>query len=154
MIKKSIIVDIDNTVSVLPQDRQKVLDTCPIDWQKYYSLDFSNDKPIMPIIDLIKNYTYCFNYRIVFCTARREHLYETTYRWIIDNFKPFNDPFTLLMRPETNNECSAILKLSLLKQHFDNDFSSIVFAIDDHYDVVSAYKKAGILSLQIHIANT
>ena len=81
-MKRNVIVDIDGTISVVG-DRVKFLKMNPPDYDSFYESSF-DDEPIEEIVNLVQLLSY--NFKIIFCTSRRESVRKITSRWILNNF--------------------------------------------------------------------
>ena len=77
-MKNTVIVDIDGTISKVG-DRLKYLQESPKNWDAFYDACFE-DEPILEVVDLVK--VLSNEYRIVFCTGRRESTRKDTSKWL------------------------------------------------------------------------
>ena len=68
-MKNFIVVDIDGTIANGEHRVHHILQE-PKDWDAYYS-KCDGDKPIWPIVNLVKTLDLC-GHPIVFCSGRRE----------------------------------------------------------------------------------
>ena len=82
-IKKIVICDIDGTIAD-NEHRQELLNSYK-DWDKFF-LAMKDDKPIMKVIDLIKQKQIEGKY-ISFITGRPERYREMTLDWLKEYFK-------------------------------------------------------------------
>ena len=133
-MKKYVIVDIDDTISIVSRKRKKYFETNQqIDWDSFYKESF-NDKPILDIIDLVYS-LYLWNFTIVFCTARSERVRKITEYWINKYFEPeVLKSGMLLMRPDDDERKDYIVKIAMLKKA-NIKFENKAFEIDDSLTV-------------------
>lgn len=142
MGKRTVIVDIDGTISI-PGGRLKYLQQEPKDWDSFYA-DCFDDKPIPEMVDLVTRLYY--NYRVVFCTGRRERCREKTVNWLKNNSSVL-DLCPLLMRKDGDLRPDAIIKPELIAEA-GIDLNDIAFVIEDRKSMVDKYREMGLLVLQ------
>lgn len=154
MTKQIVVVDIDGTIA---NDRERAnkwltdetymqFDTDR--WDGYYS-ECSLDKPIQPIIDLVK--TLSKTYRIIFCTGRRESCRKDTVRWLLEAglITPgVNEGTLILMRPDGNHEKDWTLKPKLLEEFFIKK-EDVAFILEDRNRMVKKWRELGFTCLQV-----
>lgn len=145
-MNKIVIVDIDGTVSEVG-DRVNHLNETPCNWDDFYER-CNEDKPIIPIIDLVTVLTKS-NYSIVFITGRRESTRGKTVSWLKEYgiYSPY-----LFMRPDGNFQHDTIVKPELLNHFFNLTKTSIedVFIIlEDRNSMVKKWRELGYTCLQV-----
>lgn len=140
--QKIVVVDIDGTIAKVPKERMDFLESGNTNWNEFYDMDFSNDKPIFEIIELVWNLTK--HYEIVFCTGRSEIIRDVTEKWL-RSYSLFGK---LLMRPNDCEVADAKMKPALL---LDNNitFDNIAFILEDKNCVVNEWRNLGIKCLQV-----
>jgi hypothetical protein len=147
--KNIVICDIDGTISK-PGERLKYLKQEPKDWDSFYS-DCFDDEPIREIIDLVS----CLfqDYKVVFCTGRRECCREKTVRWlskfglVLLSRTCLNSGKTLLMRKDGDLRPDVIVKPELIREA-GIDFSDIAFIIEDRNCMVAEWRRLGLICIQ------
>ena len=146
IMQKIVIVDIDGTISKVG-DRIKYLQQQPKDWDAFYA-DCFDDEPIINMVDLVYN-LYLQQYRIVFCTGRRESCRQKTIDWFNKYFEPEIAKFcTLLMRPDSAHRHDTIVKPQLILEANIN-LSDIAFVLEDRNTMVSKWREMGLICLQV-----
>lgn len=144
---KYIIVDIDGTIAE-PGERLKYLNQDPPDWDKFYQDDF-NDAPIQPIVNLINSLYGDPNYRIVFCTARREIAREKTYNWLLRHFYIGDiHPLPLLMRRDDDERHDSEVKPELING-INLRPENVAFILEDRDSMVKKWRELGYTCLQV-----
>lgn len=141
-MEKIVIVDIDGTVAKVG-DRLKYLKHAKPDYDKFYASCF-NDAPIQVIIDLVNNLSE--NYKIVFCTGRREQVREITEKWLISN--GLINYSLLLMRPNGDKRHDTEVKPEQLKLA-GIKLERIAFVLEDRNSMVKKWRKLGVKCLQV-----
>lgn len=143
---KQIIVDIDGTISRIGE-RLKYLIQSPKDWDSFYG-DCFDDEPIIEIVGLVYA-LYLQEYKIVFCTGRRESCRDKTLAWI-DRY--FNSEIAkvsiLLMRENGDNRHDTVTKPELLK-NAGIKLDSIAFVLEDRNVMVKKWRELGLICLQV-----
>ena len=140
--QKIVIVDIDGTLAEVSKERMNFLESGNTNWDEFYSMNFSNDKPIFEIIELVWNLYK--HYEIIFCTGRSEKVRDVTKKWL-GSYSLFGK---LLMRPNDCEVADAKMKPQLLLDNNIN-FDNIAFVLDDKNCVVEEFRKLGIKCLQV-----
>jgi len=142
-MKKTVIVDIDGTISKVG-DRIKYLKQEPKDWDCFYNACFEDD-PFTEIVDLVVILDAVYD--IVFCTGRRESVREQTESWIKSNF-PLDFCYKLLMRKDNDFRHDTIIKPELLSEAGIKN-EDIVFVLEDRNSMVAELRKRGFKVLQV-----
>ena len=134
-IKKIVICDIDGTIAD-NEHRQELLNSYK-DWDKFF-LAMKDDKPIMKVIDLIKQKQIEGKY-ISFITGRPERYREMTLDWLKEYFK---FKFSLYMRKDNDSRSKLISK----KELFENNFktASVDCCIDNDQELLKMWKEMGL----------
>jgi hypothetical protein len=145
MKKDIVVVDIDGTIARVG-DRLKYLKMNPPDYDKFYASCF-DDKPIQEIVDLVSNLQS--NYRIIFCTGRREEVRDVTEKWLI---KHGLVPSALLMRPDKDHRHDTYVKPTQLVKYGVN-FDEIAFVLEDRDSMVAEWRGLGLKCLQVNYGN-
>lgn len=124
------------------------------DWNEYYKTKFE-DKPIKPIVDLVK--TLSINHTIVFCTGRRERDRHYTQLWLSQYFDLSKTP--LLMRPDDDERPDMVTKPELLAKWIKEEESKhrwggitlkvfVDFILEDRNSMVAKWRELGYTVLQ------
>jgi transcriptional regulator with XRE-family HTH domain len=141
-IKKIVVVDIDGTISIVPDKRKKHLSSYPVNWEHFYKCSF-DDQGIQEMIDLVNNLSNF--YEIVFNTSRIEGVRFQTMLWLRDRFK-FD--FKLIMRKHDDNRAAPTVKAeNLLAKNID--LKEIAFILDDDKQVCDKFCSLGVKCLKI-----
>ena len=139
--KKGLIVcDIDNTVSVLGENRAKMLLEPVIDWDAFYTDPFNDesiDSSCSKIRALMNN-----GFRVVFSTSRRETVRDKTLGWLQRNINRNIHDGMLIMRPNDCHAPEAEQKVNgVLSRYHASD---IALVIDDNQSVLDAWRAVGV----------
>jgi hypothetical protein len=105
-------------------------------WDEYY-LAGDDDKPIVPISDMIKVLNQA-GATIIGTTGRPEKWRALTMKWLLRYNIPFDE---LLMRAETDRRPSPQVKIDFLKVYTPD------LVIDDRADICAAFCSVGISTL-------
>lgn len=145
-MKRTVIVDIDGTISKVGERLKYLLQT-PKDWDSFYN-DCFDDEPIIEMVDLVYD-LYLQRYKIVFCTGRRESCRERTIKWFNKHFEPeIAKHSILLMRPNCDHRHDTIVKVELVK-NAGIDFNDIAFVLEDRNSMVAKWRELGFICLQV-----
>lgn len=141
-MKNIVVVDIDGTISKVG-DRLKYLQQAKKDWDSFYE-HCDEDEPIKDIIDVVQA-LYWDDYKIVFCTGRRESVRFKTVVWIQKNgFSKFD----LLMRPDGDFRHDTMVKPELLATAgYTPD--NVLCIFEDRDSMVSRWRDLGYRCLQV-----
>jgi len=139
-MKTTVIVDIDGTISRVG-DRLKYLHEEPKNWDAFYDACFE-DEPILEMVDLVKLLSN--EYRIVFCTGRRESTRNHTFEWL----ESYGLSGELLMRPNDDFRHDTIVKPEVLRKSgiFNGQ---IAFVLEDRTAMVNYWRGEGVRCLQV-----
>ena len=141
-MKNIVVVDIDGTIAKVG-DRLKYLQQEKKDWDSFYE-HCDEDEPIRDIIDVVQA-LYWDNYKIVFCTGRRESVRFKTVAWIQKNCISH---FDLLMRPDGDFRHDTMVKPELLATaSYTPDKVLCIF--EDRDSMVSRWRDLGYRCLQV-----
>ena len=146
-MKDIVIVDIDGTISKIG-DRLKYLQQSPKNWDAFYADSFK-DEPIIEMVNLVKSLNV--NYRIVFCTGRRESTRQITKEWIFKYMKNIWFP-QILMRPNNDLRPDEVVKIEQVKLAGIN-FDEIAFVLEDRSRMVSKWRSLGVRCLQVDVGD-
>ena len=141
-MKNIVVVDIDGTIAKVG-DRLKYLQQAKKDWDSFYE-HCDEDEPIKDIIDVVQA-LYWDDYKIVFCTGRRESVRFKTVVWIQKNgFSKFD----LLMRPDGDFRHDTMVKPELLATAgYTPD--NVLCIFEDRDSMVSRWRDLGYRCLQV-----
>ena len=141
-MKNIVVVDIDGTIAKVG-DRLKYLQQEKKDWDSFYE-HCDEDEPITDIIDVVQA-LYWDDYKIVFCTGRRESVRFKTVAWIQKNgFSKFD----LLMRPDGDFRHDTMVKPELLATAgYTPD--NVLCIFEDRDSMVSRWRDLGYRCLQV-----
>lgn len=137
-----VVVDIDGTMTIMG-DRIKYIEGEKKDWPAFLEAA-SEDEPNWPIVRLVR--TLSLNYRIVFCTARKEQYRGMTCTWLRE--KAFMQEHPLLMRPNDDSRSDALVKPDLLETYGitpDNTY----LVLEDRDRLVRMFREMGFTCLQV-----
>lgn len=141
-MKNIVVVDIDGTIAKVG-DRLKYLQQEKKDWDSFYD-HCDEDEPITDIIDVVQA-LYWDDYKIVFCTGRRESVRFKTLVWIQKNCI---SEFDLLMRPDGDHRHDAEVKPELLATSgYTPDKVLCIF--EDRDSMVAKWRELGYRCLQV-----
>ncbi|MDD4847617.1 MAG: hypothetical protein PHR53_02485 [Bacteroidales bacterium] len=144
-MEKTAIFDIDNTILRIPPDRLELLHENPVDWDRFYSLNFDNDEPIHEICDTIQAVKHLF--KVVFYTGRLLRVgFETKH--FIQKYCDIDNP-NIYFRTEGDPRPDEVVKVENILQHYQP--SDIAFVFDDNQAVVDRWLSLGVLCLQVHV---
>lgn len=134
--KRSVIVDIDGTVS----------SSSGRGWYDYSKA--ADDYPIGNIIRLVQLLHSC-GIRIVFCTGRNEESRSITESWLRKHvFLDSRAPVEVYMRPRGDNRSDFIVKEELYR-NFIEPIHDVWLVIDDRDEVVKMWRKIGLTCMQV-----
>lgn len=144
-MKNIVIVDIDGTVSKVG-DRLKHLQKEPPDWDAFYE-DCFEDEPVPEMVKLVDNLFLLFQYRIIFCTGRRESVRKKTEKWLKANLSSQWD-LEILMRHDGDHRHDTEVKPELLLEA-GIDLNDIAFVLEDRKSMVDKWRELGLICLQV-----
>ena len=136
-----ILTDVDHTISDAFW-RDSMIGVNP--WDEYHE-ESKHDKPFRKVVNLLNSLS-SVGYTIIGLTGRNEKFRLLTTNWFL-RYKV--DIHEMLMRPDDNFVKNALLKLQLVEQRFNGDYSDIHFLIDDNEDAAIEFFKMGISTLQV-----
>jgi len=142
-MKHIVVVDIDGTIAKVG-DRLKYLQQEKKDWDSFYE-HCDEDEPITDIIDVVQA-LYWDDYKIVFCTGRRESVRFKTMVWIQKNCTILK--FDLLMRPDGDFRHDTMVKPELLATAgYTPD--NVLCIFEDRDSMVAKWRELGYRCLQV-----
>lgn len=134
--KRSVIVDIDGTVS----------SSFGRGWYEYSKA--KDDTPIDNIIKLVQLLHSC-GIRIVFCTGRDEDSRGVTESWLRKHvFLDSRAPVEVYMRPRGDKRDDDVVKEELFRK-FIKPLHDVWLVIDDRDEVVKMWRKIGLTCMQV-----
>ena len=131
---KAIVVDIDNTVAMLPKGYS------PYD-PEHYSLDVPNQK----VFGIVADLALARDANVVFLSGRGAEHKEVTYEWLNKHFYKVD---ALFMRPEGDKRPDYIVKDELFETYVAPNYN-VLYCIDDRRQVVDMYRSKGLLVLDV-----
>jgi len=146
-MKKLIIVDIDGTIAEIPEERLEILNSKPIDWDKFHEASYDDD-PVPNVLELVQDLSGSPDYELIFCTGRNECIRNKTQDWL-DKWHLFGP---LIMRPLTDYRPDYEVKPEMLKKYLltrKMNFSDIAFCLEDRNQVTAAWRDHGLTCLQV-----
>lgn len=141
-MKNIVVVDIDGTIAKVG-DRLKYLRQEKKDWDSFYE-HCDEDEPIKDIIDVVQA-LYWDDYKIVFCTGRRESVRFKTVVWIQKNCV---SEFDLLMRPDGDFRHDTMVKPELLANAGVSP-KEVLCILEDRDSMVAKWRELGYRCLQV-----
>lgn len=144
-----IVVDLDGTVADCTH-RLKYINGSVKDWNLFYKMCI-NDKPITPIIDLVKKYVKDSDIPILFLTGRSDVARKETEQWLAKYFSEYklNEEYMLLMRKEGDYRPDYVVKPRLLDT-FKKEYNvNVHFILEDRANVVKKWRELGYICLQV-----
>lgn len=144
MSKNIIVVDIDGTVAQVG-DRLKYLQQEKKDWDAFYE-HCDEDEPIRDVIEMVEMFSMQ-EYRIVFCTGRRESVRQKTVEWLNDNLW-LNSCTSLLMRKDNDWRPDTEVKPELLYNEGITP-DSVLFIFEDRASMCKKWRELGFRCFQV-----
>ena len=140
------VVDIDGTIARMG-DRARILDTYPIDWDKFYADPF-NDEPIKNVCYFVKLlHKEC---DIIFCTSRSEKVRQKTQSWLKKHLDMDPSDYGLIMRPTNDERPDYISKIDcFFNETTDEERSRVRFVIEDSLTVAWHWRQKGFTTYQV-----
>lgn len=116
-----------------------------------------NDKPILPILEIIKYFYNQSDCTVIFLSGRKSSCYKQTYQWLvkyilnkdISKKEVSNDTsFILLMRSQKDNRSDDIVKQEIYEQRIKPYCSTSPYLVfDDRPKVVNLWNDLGFKTL-------
>lgn len=150
-MRKTVIVDIDGTICDISKRVIHLEQKTPKDW-KSFKQNYYLDKPIQPILDLVKNLSVFYD--IIFCTGRSESEREVTqdFLWAYYDADYNFTGHNIIMRKEGDKRPDYIVKPENIKK-FGYTKSNIAFILEDRNSVVKKWRELGFTCLQVDEGN-
>ena len=143
---KWIITDLDHTMADGKwRDREIPTRSTSEDWDKYHEQSIY-DQPIPAMIAMLNALASQGIYSAI-VTARPEKWRSLTMRWLRGVDVTIH---ALLMRGDDDYRPSPLVKVDLVNKFFAHDIQSVLFAIDDRDDIITAYRGMGLNCLQCY----
>lgn len=140
---KTIIVDIDGTLADCSH-RRHFVEKKPKDWKNFCRPDLvMRDKPIMPIVELVRSMAES-GYWVIVVTGRHKEHEDITKQWLRKHGIPFAG-FYCRQNGDFRQDWevkSEILDQILAKGH------QVAFTVDDRNQVVEMWRRRGLICLQ------
>lgn len=138
--KRAIMVDLDNTLAEGiggPNGRG------PFEWDKV-----GQDKPVRPVLEVIRGWVDYYEGSIVFMSGRDEVCRPQTAEWLkglgFDVEKHADEgQFVLFMRPQGDSRPDTVVKKELFEKYVEPNWH-ISFVLDDRKSVVQQYREMGL----------
>ena len=138
-------MDIDGTIADCSH-RMHYIQNKPKNWKKFFE-EMVNDKPIQPVIDLVRSLTYSTQmlyWNAVLLTGRPEKYRRETAEWLTIQFLGFNH---LYMRKDGDYREDFVVKEELLNQVRQDGFNPSI-AIEDRSRNVEMFRRNGLIVFQ------
>lgn len=142
-----IIVDLDGTMTIVG-DRIECLQRKPKNWNEFY-LRCGEDKPNIPVVNLVFQLYSFKRYDIIFLTGRVNSCKVATEEWL-SRHGFFISTYELLMRKDGDFRHDTIVKPELIK-HIDP--SQISFILEDRSSMVKKWRELGYTCFQVAEGN-
>jgi len=136
-LPEAIICDIDGTIAELG------------DRDRFDESRVGVDKPIKPIIDILKVYKKGKLITLIVFTGRHATCKRETELWLMNNDVPYDH---LYMRAADNNDKDYIIKEELYRKHVEGKYN-VLFVLDDRDGVVALWRRLGLKCLQVENGN-
>ena len=140
---KCYIVDVDGTIAD-SEHRLHYLTNGHRDWANW-SKYWQDDKPIQPVIDIIRLGAYSGDIKIVICTARDKNCGKDTIDWLDMHQVPFD---ALYMREVGDDRPDSTVKFELLQKILSDGYEPLC-VFDDRQSVVDMWRAQGLICLQV-----
>ncbi len=147
-MKSCIVFDVDGTLADNSQ-RHHLIAQRPKQWDEYFKL-CGNDKPIMPVVEILFAFNYAGIFPLMCVSARPLWTKEITLEWFNKYDLPeFNDYY---FRPNNDYREDSIVKQEILgRMRADGYDPFLVF--DDRQRVVDMWRANGIVCAQVAPGN-
>ena len=147
-----IVCDIDGTISKVG-NRVKYLEQEKKDWDSFYA-HCGEDMPVENVLQFIDKASWYSNYRVIFCSGRRESCRKDTYEWLSSYLSSWTGSLmnTLLLRSNNDFRPDTIVKKELLDKYLvDNGYTKddVAFILEDRASVVKMWRDNGYTCLQV-----
>lgn len=142
MTRKTILVDIDHTISAA-WHRDPMIGG-EGGWDAYHAAS-KDDEPIHDVMAMV-NDLHRKDWYIVGLTARPEKWRNVTNRWLVKHGIHMDE---ILMRPDDAFHPAPEIKVQLATERFTDIKSQVAFLLEDREDVCEAFHALGITTLQV-----
>lgn len=132
-LQKAILVDVDGTIA-------EMRGRGPFEWDKV-----GTDKPITPVINIVKAYKCLGNYKIIILSGRDGSCKDLTIKWLKDNFVPFDE---IYLRTAGDMRDDATVKSELFYTHVANKYN-VEMIFDDRPKVCRQWRLLGVPVSQV-----
>lgn len=145
-----ILVDIDGTIADCRHRRHFVCDGNG-DWKSFFE-SMTEDPPIVPVINLVKDLADNLANNIILCTGRPMEYRRHTEMWL-DRHRIYSSSHSgLWMRDKGDQRADYVVKEEMLKAIREQGYNPVL-ALDDNQNVVDMWRRNGILCLQNSMRN-
>lgn len=150
-MRNKVIVDIDGTIANVDHrlhliDKSNGVDKT--DWDEFYSL-CESDKPIQPIIDLVRHFAYDLGKDVIFLTGRRAAVRKKTILWLEDHVCGYlANESLLLMRPAGELRHDIHVKPENLARVGIGP-EDVAYILEDRNSMVKKWRELGYTCLQV-----
>ena len=138
-LPKAIMVDLDGTLAEGiggPNGRG------PFDWAKV-----GQDKPVAPVLEVIRGWLNYSKGNIVFMSGRDEVCRVATEDWLED-LGVYGYAAQLFMRPKGDSRPDTVVKRELFEKYVEPNWN-ISFVLDDRKSVVQMYREMGLFVFNV-----
>lgn len=145
MMRKSILVDVDHTISDAAWRDDMYTD--PLVSRDDYFAAAKDDNSLHNMVQVVNSLARDFNF--IICTARPEKWRQLTMDWLLGHAVMAEE---VLMRPDDCFDPSPKVKIDLAMKRFGGEkgmCESIALVMDDREDVIVAFGALGITALQV-----
>lgn len=140
-----VIFDLDGTLTDGQKYVEMYLKNKPKRYDLFYqTIDLHGTHEVT--INVLLN-LYRAGCRIIFCTARGEEGRETTVKWLDKHLSELEE-YKLYMKPKGDHRKDFVAKSEMLDQMFVDGYNPVL-AFDDKPDVVSMYRKRGLVCYHV-----
>lgn len=134
--KRVVVCDIDGTVSVLGENRARLLRQSVVDWNTFYADPF-DDEPISKACTIVRR-LIDNGVSVIFSTSRRESVRGKTIGWLREHICEDITDSMLLMRPDDCYDDESVQKVQgVLSRYTEKD---IAIVLDDNENILRAWK--------------
>jgi len=140
---KAIMIDLDGTLCNIMHrvHHVKKSEGEKKDWKSFFA-GIPDDDVNQWCLDIMNNFKK--DHKILICTGRAEYLMKITMPWL----EKFKVPFDrIYMRPNGSKKEDFVIKEQIYKEFIQPNYD-VSFAVDDRQQVVDAWRRNGIVTLQ------
>lgn len=117
-------------------------------WYEWHKV--GNDKPIIPVINVVQMYKNS-GYKVIVVSAREgtEECFRLTSDWLKEHGVPFDE---LLMRPANDYRRDSIIKTEIYNKYIKDKYD-VEVVLDDRDEVVGTWRSLGLRCFQVAAGN-